>query len=116
LEREFVTSVRTTIDNVESRGRKDVRGFDGSKLCKVLVKGDTLLGGGSFCNCDTDTEDRVGTKFSLIWGSVEFDEEVIDILLGSYFETRIDECWANGVIDVRYCLRNTYGLDEEKCI
>jgi hypothetical protein len=70
----------------------------------MLVQGNALLYCCSFRDCDTDTENGIGTKFSLIWGSIEFDEEVINILLRSDPEARTNEGWANYVVDVGYCL------------
>lgn len=43
LERKSVTSVFTTVDDVEGWGWEDVRGLDASEVSEVLVERNTLL-------------------------------------------------------------------------
>jgi len=45
LEGELVSSVRSTVDNVECRARQDKRRLDTSEVGKVLIERNTLFGG-----------------------------------------------------------------------
>lgn len=38
-----------------------------------------LLGGGSLGNSQRDTKDGICTKLSLVWGSIEVDQELVDL-------------------------------------
>lgn len=42
MEGELVSSMRTTVDNIEGGDGKDVRGLDSGEFCKVLIDGDAL--------------------------------------------------------------------------
>lgn len=47
LESKLVAGMRSTVDNVESRARKNVRRLNTRELSKVLVQRNTLLSGSS---------------------------------------------------------------------
>jgi hypothetical protein len=107
LESQGVTSVGPSVDNVERRGRQGERSLDAGDLSQVLVQGDTLLGGTGLADGHRDTEDGVGSQLALVGGSVELDEEVVDLLLLGDLETRLDEGLGDDVVDVRDGLGDT---------
>lgn len=107
LERELVTGVRATVDDIERRAGEDVRGLDTGEFSKVLVQGDTLLRGGSLSDGDGDTEDGVSTELALVGGAVELDQEVVDLLLLSDLELGLDKFGGNDIVDVRNGLEDT---------
>jgi len=108
LESELVAGMRTAIDNVEGRSGEDEGWLDSSKICQVLVEGNTLLGGSSLRYSDGNAKDSIGSKFSFVGGTVELDEEVIDFLLVENGESRLDKFRRNNVVDVGDSFRNTY--------
>lgn len=59
-----------------------------------------LLGSAGLSDSDTDTQDGISTELALVGGTVELDEEIVDILLFGYIETGLDECRADGIVDV----------------
>ena len=107
LESQGVTSVGSSVDDVERRGGQGERSLDAGDLGQVLVQGDTLLGGTGLADGHRDTEDGVGSQLALVGGSVELDEEVVDLLLLSDLETRPDEGLGDDVVDVRDGLGDT---------
>lgn len=100
LERELVTGMRTTVDDVEAGDREDEGGLNACKIGEVLVERYSLLGSTRLCNCDTDAKDRVCPKLALVGGTIELDEEVIDLLLGGDRETGLDQLWGDNGVDV----------------
>ena len=111
LEGELVTSMGTTVDNVESGGRESEGGLDTSKVSNVLVGRNTLLSSTSIEGSDGNTKNGVGAKLALVGGTVEFDEEIIDILLGSNLEAGLDKLGGDNVVYVGNSLENT-GIGE----
>ena len=92
--------MRTTVNDVECGSWKNVGWLDASELGKVLVKGDTLLNSSSLSDSNADAEDGVSSEFTLVRGTVELDEEVIDILLGGDLKARLDQLRGNNVVDI----------------
>lgn len=90
LESKFVAGMRSTVNDVESRGRENEGSLDPSEICEVLVQGNTLLCGASLCDRDGDTEDGVGAELSLVGCAIKLDEEVIDLGLGCSGEASLD--------------------------
>jgi hypothetical protein len=109
LEGELVPGVRTTVDDVECGSWKDVGRFDTSELGQVLVEGDTLLNGSSLSDSNADAENGVGSELTLVRGTVELDEEVIDVLLSGDLKARLDQFRSNNVVDIGDGLQNTWG-------
>lgn len=129
LESETVTGVGTTVDNVERRGGEDVGSLDTGEFGQVLVERDTLwigetsiasisirwidlvttnlLSGTSFRDSHGDTEDGVGTELALVRGTVQLDQQVINLLLLSDVQTRADQFLGDDVVDVGNGLGNT---------
>ena len=107
LEGELVTRVRATVDNVEGRGGEDERRLHTSKISKMLVERNTLLSSTSIEGSDGNTKNSVGAKLALVGGTVEFDEEIIDILLGSNFEAGLDKLGGDNVVYVGNGLEDT---------
>jgi len=98
----------TTVDDVERRSWKDVGRFDASELGQVLVQGDILLDSSSLCDGNTDAENGVGSQLTLVRGTIELDEEVIDVFLGGDLKARLDQLRGNNIIDVGDGFRNTW--------
>ena len=98
----------TTVDNVECRSGKNVGWLNASELGQVLVEGDLLLSSTSLSNGNADAENGVGSEFALVRGTVELDEEVIDVLLGGDLKARLDQLGSDNVIDIGSGLRNTW--------
>ena len=107
LESQGVSGVGSSVDHVEARDGQGVRSLDTGELSQVLVQGDTLLGGTGLGDGHRDTEDGIGTQLALVGGSVELDEEVIDLLLLGDFETALDQGLGDDVVDVRDSLGDT---------
>ena len=107
LERELIASMRTAVDDVESWARKHIGGLDAGELGQVLVHGYTLLCSASLGDRDGETEDSVSTVFTLVGGTVQFDEKVINLLLLSNLEARLDQRRAEDVVDVCNSLGDT---------
>jgi hypothetical protein len=107
LEGELVSGMGTTVDDVECGSGKDVGRLDASELGQMLVQGDTLLNSSSLGDGNTDAENGVGSELTLVRGTVELDEEVIDVLLGGDLKARLDQLRGNNVVDIGDGLRNT---------
>lgn len=132
LEGESVTGVRTSVDDVEGRDGENERLSDTGKGSEVFVKGETLrekknhcfpsaksrrmsnrrakthlVNGSSLGDSHGDTEDGVSTELALVVGTVELDEEVIDLLLGGDGELGLDKSRGDDVVDVGNGLGDT---------
>ena len=59
-----------------------------------------LFGSTSLGNSHTDTKDGVGTKFTLVGGAIELDEELINGLLVSDSNTGADQLGGNDAVDM----------------
>ena len=59
-----------------------------------------LVSGGSLRDSHGDTEDGVGTELSLVGGTVELDEEVINLLLRGDGDLGVDQSRGNDLVDV----------------
>ena len=66
-----------------------------------------LLSGGSLGNSQTDTEDSIGTELSLVWGTIEVDEELVNLLLILNIKVLLDQSRANDLVDICNSLGNT---------
>lgn len=100
LERQRVTSVRATVDDVERRAGEDVRLLDAGKGREVRVEGELLVLCGGLGDGHRDAEDGIGAELALVGGAVELDEEVVDLLLGRDGELCVDEGGADDLVDV----------------
>lgn len=107
LERELVAGVRTTVDDVEARGGEDEGGLDTGEVGEVLVERDTLLSGSGLRDGDGYTEDGVSTELALVGGTVELDQEVIDLLLLGDLEASLKDGGCDDVVDVSNGLEDT---------
>ena len=107
LEGELVTGMGTTVDNVESGSGESEGGLDTSKVSNVLVGRNTLLSSTSIEGSDGNTKNGVGAKLALVGSTVEFDEEIIDILLGSNLEAGLDKLGGDNVVYVGNGLEDT---------
>jgi len=59
-----------------------------------------LVSGSGLRDSHGDTEDGVGTELALVGGTVELDEEVINLLLGGDGELGVDQSRGNDLVDV----------------
>jgi hypothetical protein len=100
LEREFVASMRSTVDNIESRCWQDERRLDASEVRKVLIKGNSFLRCSSLGNGNRNAKDSVSTQFALVRCTVKLDQEVIDLFLLGDLEARADEFRSDDVVDI----------------
>ncbi len=109
LEGKLVASVRATIDNVEGGSGEDEWGLDTGEVGEVLVQGNSLLSSTSLSNGDGNTENGVGTELALVGGTVELDEEVINLLLLGDGQSSLDQLGGDDVVDIGNGLENTCG-------
>ena len=66
-----------------------------------------LLSGTSLRDGHRDTEDGIGTELGLVVGSIELDEEVVDLLLGSDGDLSLNQLGSDGVVDGSNGLEDT---------
>lgn len=92
----------STIDDVECGAGKYEGSLYASEVSEVLVERYALFSGGGLCNSNRDTEDSVCTKISLVGCIVEFDEEIVDVLLRRDVQTGLDQLRGDDVVDVGY--------------
>lgn len=78
---------------------------------KIRKFGAYLLGSGGLGNSHRDTEDGVGSELALVGGTIEVDEELIDLLLLGDIEFGLDELGGDNVVDVGDSLGYTYRDD-----
>ena len=108
----------STIDNIESWARKNERRLNAGEVCQMLVERNTLrvnvsltylsacvrmshlLSSASLSNSNTDTQDSVSTKFALVGGTIELNEEVVNFFLRSNLQSGFDELGCNDAVDV----------------
>lgn len=66
-----------------------------------------LVNGTGLGDSHRDTQDSVGTELSLVGGTVELDQEVINLLLLSDLKARLDKSLGDNVIDIGNGLGDT---------
>ena len=59
-----------------------------------------LVSGSGLRDSHGDSEDGVSTELALVGGTVELDEEVINLLLGGDGELGVDQSRGNDLVDV----------------
>ena len=107
MESEFVSGMGPTVDDVEGWDGEDIGRLDASELSEVLVQRNALLSGTGLRHCDTNAEDGVGTELALVGGSVELDEEVVDLLLLGDLKLGLDQLGTDDVVHVGDGLEDT---------
>lgn len=107
LEGELVTSMGSTVNNVESGSRESEGSLNTGEVSNVLVGRDTLLSSTSIEDGDGNTKNGVGAKLAFVGSTIEFDEEVINILLGSNLEAGFDKFGSDGFVYVGNGLEDT---------
>ena len=106
LERYLVSSVLSSIDDVEARERQRKWFLDVRQTRDMLVERDVLLGSRSIRTCNGNAKYGVGTELGLVGRTIEFEKELVDLLLLRDLESRLDECRGNRVVDVLDCLQD----------
>jgi len=66
----------------------------------VDIKRNALLSSGGLGDGHGDTENGVGTKLALVWGSIEFEKELVDSGLVLDIDVGLQESWSNGLVDL----------------
>ena len=119
--------MRTSIQDVHEWYRENVRLLSPSQVRYVSIKwnalddhcktrastlsnpaGPNLLGCTGFGDGQTDTEDGIGTKLSLVGSSVKLVKESVNRGLVFHINVLVDEGRANDFIDILDCLGNTF--------
>jgi hypothetical protein len=67
-----------------------------------------LVSSSGLGNSHGDTENGVGSKLSLVVGTVKLDHEVVNLLLGGDGELGVDQSRGDDVVDVVDSLGNTF--------
>ena len=96
-----------TVEDVHEGNRQNVGLLGASQVGDVSVERDTLLGGGGLSNGHGDTEDGVGTKLSLVLGSIELVEESVDGGLVLDVDVLLDQSRGDLLVDVGNGLGDT---------
>lgn len=107
LESHAATGVGTTVQDVHERNGQNVGLLGASQVGDVSVERDTLLGGSGLSNSHGDTEDGVGTKLSLVLGSIELVEESVDGGLVLDVDVLLDQSRSDLLVDVGNGLGDT---------
>lgn len=66
-----------------------------------------FLSGTGLGNGHGDTEDGVGTQLALVRGTVQLDQQVVNLLLLGNGQTRVDQLLGDDVVDVGNSLQDT---------
>lgn len=66
-----------------------------------------LLSSGGLGNSQGDTEDGIGTQLALVWGTIELDQELIDLGLVLDINVLLDQGRADDLVDVLNGLGDT---------
>ena len=66
-----------------------------------------LLSSGSLGDSERDTKNGVSAKLSLVWSSIELDQEFIDFGLILNIDVLLDKSWTNSLVDVGNGLGDT---------
>ncbi len=67
-----------------------------------------LLCSSGLRNGKTDSKDGIGAKLCLIWGTIELDQELINLRLVLNIDILLDDGWTNDFVDIGDCLQNTF--------
>jgi len=73
----------------------------------VNVERDTLITSSSLGNSERDTEDGVSTELTLVGGTIELDEKLINSLLFGNGDLGINELRANDIVNIGNSLEDT---------
>jgi hypothetical protein len=111
LEGQTATGVGTTVEDVLEGDGEDVGLLGAGKVGDVSVEGNTLLSGGSLGDGQGDTEDGVGTKVTLVGGSIELVQELVNLGLFLDIDVLLDDGGANGLVDVLDGLEDTFRVN-----
>lgn len=115
----------SAVDNIESRRWEDERRLNAGEVGEMLIERDTLtsacltlltrwlhprahlFGSAGFSYSNTDAKDGIGAELAFVGGTIELDEEVVDVLLRSDRQTRLDKFGADNSVDIANGLGDT---------
>ncbi|RUP06152.1 hypothetical protein BC936DRAFT_140461 [Jimgerdemannia flammicorona] len=100
LHSQLVTSMGTTVDDVEGRNWENVRFLAAGKIRDMGIERNTLLGGPSLDHGERNTENCIGTQFVLIDSAIKIDQELVNCLLISHVEVGSDNCRGDMLVDI----------------
>lgn len=107
MESEFVSGMGPTVDDVERWDGEDIGRLYACKFGQVLVERNALFSRTSLGDSNGYAKNSVGTKLSFVRSAIELDQEVVNLLLLSDGEARLDQSRSDGVVHVCNGLENT---------
>ena len=111
LRSQVVSGVRTTVEDVESRARKNVRRLHPRELSEMLIQRYTFLGGTRVRNSHRNPNDSIRTELGLVRCTIQLDHEIVDVLLLCHSELRFNKLRADYVVHVRDSFADTYVVE-----
>jgi hypothetical protein len=88
------------VQHVHEGNREDIRLLGASEVRDVGVEGHTLLGSAGLGNGQAHTKNGVGTKLGLVGGTIEVDQELVDLGLVLDVNVLLDDRGSNDLVDV----------------
>ena len=67
-----------------------------------------LLGSCSLRNRKADSKNGISTKIGLVWGTVELDQELVNLRLVLNIDVLLNQGRANDFVDIGDCLEDTF--------
>ena len=107
MESEFVSGMGPTVDDVEGWDGEDIGRLYACKFGQVLVERNALFSCTSLSDSNGYAKNSVSTKLSFVRSAIELDQEVVNLLLLSDGEARLDQSRSDGVVHVCNGLENT---------
>ena len=96
-----------SVEDVLEGDGKDIGLLGASKVGNMGIEGDALLSSTGLGNGQADSEDGVGAKLGLVGGSVEVDQELVDLGLVLDVDALLDDRGSDDIVDVGNSLENT---------
>jgi len=95
-----------SVQDVHEGNRKDIGLLGSSNVRDVGIERDALLSGTSLGNGHGDAEDGVGTKLGLVGGSIEVNEELVDLALVLDVDVLLDKGRSDNLVHVLDSLKD----------
>jgi len=96
-----------SVEDVLEGDGKDIGLLSASKVGNMGIEGDAFLSSAGLGNGQADSEDGVGAKLGLVGGSVEVDQELVDLGLVLDVDALLDDRGSDDIVDVGNSLENT---------